>query len=157
MPTLAIADSMDLGSIPNGRYPFPLPRIFGQITSDRLSLSGQQIKAGDRLIANMEFRSAISRHYYSMYHAARAIVFVNHGGDDFQQHTVLSRNLPPTLTDYALRESQLTDARLLRNQADYDPYPAQLIDWEGDARSLSVTASEFVGACEDFALTNGYI
>jgi uncharacterized protein (UPF0332 family) len=167
MPTLAIADSMflyvgtlrksDLSSIPSGRYPLPMGRMIAQVVSDRLSLAGQQIQAGDQLITNLEFRSAISRHYYSMYHAARAIVFAHHVGDDFQKHMDLPRNLPSILTDVTLRETQLTNARLLRNQADYDPYPAQLSEWEPDARALSVTASDFVGGCEDFALSNGYI
>jgi uncharacterized protein (UPF0332 family) len=167
MPQLAIADSMflyigtlssvDFASIPAGRYPLPMTRMVSQITSDRLSLAGQQIQAGDQLILNEEFRSAISRHYYSMYHAARAIVFADNGGDDFQKHFELPRHLPSTLQDASKRETQLTNARLLRNQADYDPYPAQLTEWEPDARALSVIASEFVSGCEDFALTNGHI
>jgi uncharacterized protein (UPF0332 family) len=167
MPTLAPADSVflyigtlrqiDLSAIPTGRYPFPLAQMLSQVTSDRLSLAGQQIQAGDQLIANQEYRSAISRHYYSMYHAARAIVFAHHRGDDFQKHIDLPRNLPPSWVDVALREAQLTNARLLRNQADYDPYPAPLAAWEAEARALRVTASDFVSACEDFALLNGHI
>ena len=167
MPTLAISDSMllyigtltqhGIASIPSGRYPLPVSRMLSQVTSDRLWLAGEQLKAGDHLVAHSEFRSARSRHYYAMYHSARAIVFASYGGDDFQSHQKLPRNLPVAMADVVLRESQLSDARLLRNQADYDPYPAKQPDWEPDARALGVTASEFVSACEDFALMNGHV
>jgi uncharacterized protein (UPF0332 family) len=167
MPTLTITDSVllyvgtltqaNITSIPSGRYSLPMPRMIGQITSDRLWLAGDQIKAGDHLVLNGEFRSAISRHYYAMYHSARAIAFAHHGGDDFQSHHNLPRNLPSSLTDVLLRETQLNDARLLRNQADYDPYPSKQHEWEADARALGVVASEFVNACEDFALVNGHL
>jgi uncharacterized protein (UPF0332 family) len=167
MPVLAITDSVflyvgtlkktDMAAIPAGRYPFPMARMISRVVSDRLTLAGQHIQAGDQLIAGLEFRSSISRHYYAMYHAARAIVFAHNGGDDFQKHIDLPRNLPSTWSNVTLREAQLADARFLRNQADYDPYPAQLIEWEADARALSVTASDFVNACEDYALMNGHI
>ncbi|SFR71243.1 Uncharacterized protein, contains HEPN domain, UPF0332 family [Agromyces sp. CF514] len=131
--------------------------ILAQITSDRLVLAGVHLSAADNLLAGLQFRSSISRSYYAMYHAARAIAYASHGGDDYEKHSVLPRNLPGGLDQLALRESQLTDARLLRNQADYDPYPALAPDWEPDARSLYVTASEFVNACEDFSLDNGLV
>jgi uncharacterized protein (UPF0332 family) len=167
MPSLAIADSVllyvgtltkvDLASIPNGRYPLPVSRMMLQVTSDRLSLAGEQLLSGDRLVLDNQFRSAISRHYYAMYHAARAIVFGDFGGDDFQRHSQLPRHLPPSMTNVLQRETELTDARLLRNQADYDPYPSPPKGWEADSRAIATIASGFVGACEDFALMNGLV
>jgi hypothetical protein len=56
-----------------------------------------------------------------------------------------------------LREAELTDARLLRNQADYDCYPVGHASWEMDARALAATAAAFLVAFEDFALTNGHV
>lgn len=167
MPVLSIADStllyvstlkvVDVGAIPPGRFPLPVARLMSQVTSDRLALAGEQLRAGDELITGGQFRSAISRHYYAMYHAARAITYAHHGGDDHEQHSRLPRHLPATWHDLLLREGQLSDARLLRNQADYDPYPSSLNEWEAEARTLGATASGFVSASEDFALMNGYV
>ncbi|MFI0999990.1 HEPN domain-containing protein [Streptomyces galbus] len=128
-----------------------------QVVVDRLLLAGEHLRAGDKLLFDAQYRSAISRHYYAMYHAARAIVFAENRGDDYERHNVLPRNLPPGLPDSATRESELTDARLLRNQADYDAYPLNETEWEDDARTLAVTAANFLQACESFASTNGYI
>ncbi|MFF8100874.1 hypothetical protein ACF07S_14035 [Streptomyces sp. NPDC016640] len=92
-----------------------------------------------------------------MYHGARAIVFAENRGDDHERHNILPRNLPSAWVNAATRESELTDARLLRNQADYDAYPLNESDWEADARALAVTAANFLQDCEFFASTNGYI
>ncbi|MFG2538719.1 HEPN domain-containing protein [Streptomyces sp. NPDC048511] len=128
-----------------------------QVVADRLLLAGEKLRAGDHLLIGGEHRSAISRHYYAMYQAARAIVFAETGGDDYERHNILPRNLPPSLEDSAKREAELTNARLLRNQADYDVYPLSDSDWETDARSLASTAANFVQICETFASTNGHI
>lgn len=92
-----------------------------------------------------------------MYQAARAIVFAEVRGDDHERHNILPRNLPSNLVNAAARESELTDARLLRNQADYDVYPVSDSDWEDDARGLAVIAADFLQACDDFASMNGHI
>lgn len=155
---IATLKKVDILNLPAGRrYPLPLTQMVSQIVSDRFVLSGSQLATGDRLVFDLQYRASISRHYYAMYHAARAISFAFHGGDDHQAHSTLPRNLPHSMVDVGKREIELTDARLLRNLADYDPYPTQQSDWEADARALSVVASEFCQACEDFALQNGYI
>ncbi|WP_425319644.1 HEPN domain-containing protein [Actinoplanes philippinensis] len=104
------------------------------VVSDRLKLAGEHLQAGDSMVLAGHFRSAISRHYYAMYHSARAIVYAEEKGDDFERHSELPRHLPATLPDAPQWESRLTDARLLRNQADYDPYPSGAVEWEPDAR-----------------------
>ncbi|MFI2113153.1 hypothetical protein ACH489_01695 [Streptomyces rubiginosohelvolus] len=139
------------------RHPFPLAQLMRQVVSDRLFLAGEQLRAGDHLLLGGQHRSAISRHYYAMYQAARAIVFAETRGDDYERHNILPRNLPPTLEDSATREAELTNARLLRNQADYDVYPLSDSDWETDARALAATAVNFLQICETFASTNGHI
>jgi uncharacterized protein (UPF0332 family) len=155
---MATLKKVDISDLPTGRrYPLPLTQMVSQIVSDRLSLAGSQLATGDKLVFDLQYRASISRHYYAMYHAARAITFAFHGGDDHQAHSTLPRNLPSSLADVGKREIELTDARLLRNLADYDPYPTQQSEWQSDARSLSVIASEFCQACDDFALQNGYI
>ncbi|MFK0214786.1 HEPN domain-containing protein [Streptomyces sp. NPDC090298] len=128
-----------------------------QAVTDRLSLAGEHLRSGDHLLFAGQFRSAISRHYYAMYHAGRAIVYATNRGDDFERHHILPRNLPSGLPEKSKLEGELTNARLLRNQADYDAYPLNESDWAADSRSLSVTAANFLQACQDFASTNGYI
>lgn len=139
------------------RYPFPVAQMVQQAASDRLTLAGEHLRAGDHSLLGSRFRSSISRHYYAMYHAARAVVFAVTAGDDHERHSVLPRKLPASMTNRARRENELTSARLLRNEADYDPYPASESEWERDARTLSVIAAHFVQECEEFALLNGLI
>ena len=139
------------------KHPLPLAALIRQATSDRLQLAGYHLHAGDNLLFASHYRSAISRYYYAMYQAARAIVFAAHQGDDHEQHSVLPRKLPNNWPTASQREIELTDARLLRNQADYDCYPIVEAAWEIDARGLAVTAANFVQDCETYAITNGHI
>ncbi|MFC4562708.1 HEPN domain-containing protein [Nocardiopsis mangrovi] len=132
-------------------------QLLQQVVADRLLLAGEHLRSGDYLLRHLQYRSAISRHYYAMYHAARAIVFAENRGDDYERHNILARNLPSALPRSADRESELTDARLLRNQADYDAYPISEAQWEADSRTLAVTAARFLQECESFASMNGYI
>ena len=92
-----------------------------------------------------------------MYHSARAITFASFGGDDHERHNILPRNLPHDIAERGRLEIQLTEARLLRNQADYDPYPQSSTAWRADAQSLSATSAKFVQACEEYALEKGYL
>lgn len=156
---LSNCSSAQLTALQNGprRYPFPFLGMVRKVVSDRLALAGEHLRVGDQLVFALQFRSSISRHYYAMYHAARAIVFAETPGDDHQRHGDLPRHIPTGMANSAQREAELTAARLLRNEADYDPYPATSPDWEPDARQLSVTAADFVQACEYFALANGHI
>lgn len=154
--TSSAANIAALGST-GGRYPFPAAAMMRQVVSDRLTLAGDHLRADDELLLRALFRASIGRHYYAMYHGARAVTYAVTAGDDYEKHVVLPRNLPTSMVDVAARETELTDARLLRNQADYDPYPSINTDWETDARKLAGTAAAFLLACEDFALVNGHI
>ena len=75
------------------------------------------------------FRSAISRYYYSMYHALRAASYVHVPGDDHESHSDLPRNIPTDFPDRDHWSNQLKSAREFRNQADYDPYPTGIGAW----------------------------
>ena len=140
-----------------GRNGFPRVASTRQVTSDRFLLAAEHMRAGDTLLAANGYRTSIGRHYYAMYHSARAISFAHHGGDDFENHTKLSRNLPSTIVDCVDRETELTAARLLRNEADYETYPVSATAWQLEAIALSATAATFLQHCETFALENGYV
>lgn len=132
---ISTSKSAAISAIPTGggRYPFPISQLMQQVVIDRLLLAGEHLRAGDKLLFGTQYRSAISRHYYAMYHAARAIVFAENKGDDHERHNILPRNLPSTLPDSATRESELTDAHLLRNQADYDSVRHTFRLWHQEA------------------------
>ncbi len=68
-------------------------------------------------------RVAVGRYYYGMYHAMRAVVYFHVTGDDHEQHSVLPRSMPADFPDADFWKNALKDARLRRNEADYDPYP----------------------------------
>src|SRR5262249_27574992 len=59
-----------------------------QVTADQLRLAKEVLGTADKLLRSRpaQYRSAISRYYYSMYHAMRAVVYFAHGGDDHQKH-----------------------------------------------------------------------
>ncbi|PQZ87145.1 hypothetical protein CQ016_09350 [Arthrobacter sp. MYb222] len=135
----------------------PIDQLISQVVSDRLMLAGYHLQAGDGLLINGNYRTAISRHYYAMYHAARAITFAANKGDDYQRHMDLPAHLPQELIDRQTLSAELTSARLLRNEADYDLYPVNDGDWVSEARSLAGAASKFCEACENFALSEGYV
>ncbi|WP_127915751.1 hypothetical protein [Prescottella agglutinans] len=171
MPTLSTADelllsiagakSTAISSIPNfiGKG-FNSAKLISQVTSDRFDLAGEHLRIGDYFFRQGEFRASISRHYYAMYHSARAVVFAVVQGDDFQQHSVLPNNLPgdlPPSKAAAPWRDELTKARLTRNQADYDLYPLSKEKWEHDARNLAAIAPLFVSAFSDYALDKGLV
>lgn len=128
-----------------------------QVVTDRFALSGEHLRAGDHLLNDEQYRTAIGRYYYAMYHAARGVTFGIHGGDDFEKHSTLPRHLSATLDPQGSLALALTDARLLRNEADYDAYPNHDPAWRSDAVSLSAVATSFVADCKLFASSQGLI
>jgi hypothetical protein len=70
-----------------------------------------------------------------MYQAMRAAVYIAHGGDDHEEHSKLPSHVP---TDFPEQDWQtrLKDARLVRNDADYDPYPVANRDWAKRAKTM---------------------
>lgn len=169
MPVVTLFDGMllsiststaaDIAALPlsNSRYPMPVDQVVRKIVGDRLALAGTYLSAGDRLLREGHFRSAISRHYYAMYHAARAVAFGHYKGDDHERHSKLPRALPNSLDRIEELRNDLTEARFLRNQADYDPYPSVESEWDADARKLSSVAAAFCSYCDEYAQLNGLI
>jgi uncharacterized protein (UPF0332 family) len=136
---------------------FSTTNLMRQVVSDRLELAGNHLRTADTLAQSTLYRSAISRYYYAMYHAARAICFGYYKGDNYQRHGVLPNNLPPTLSNASRWKNELDDARLVRNMADYDLYPRATSDWKSDSMALAVSASEFLIECEEFAMNVGLV
>lgn len=128
-----------------------------QVCSDRLTLADSLVLTGNKLMKTRpaEYRSAISRFYYSMYHAARAVVYFKYDGDDHQEHSALPAKLPDDFPDTAVWQNALKDARGYRNDADYDPYPAALVSWRDIAKSLQGDAPRFAVIARTYLRGNG--
>lgn len=130
------------------RHPLPFNEMLNRVVTDRLALAGLHLRVGDLMLDAGQYRTSISRHYYAMYHAGRAIVFLDISGDDHEKHAVLPRHLPTDLPNTEAWQIELNEARLTRNMADYDLYPILASAWHDDATNLSVKAAQFIADCQ---------
>ena len=128
-----------------------------QVCADRLALATELLATGDKLLRSRppQYRSAISRYYYCMYHSARAVVYFSHGGDDFEKHSDLPGRVPTDFKDSTLWRNALKDARSYRNDADYDPYPASPQTWRAIALHLSANASGLLSEAKAYLKRKG--
>ena len=103
------------------------------------------------------YRGAISRYYYSMYHAMRACAFVSHQGDDHEQHSQLPQHVPNDFPSGHNWQNMLKDARDLRNRADYEPYPKSNTAWKLNALNLKKKADQLLSTSRNYLQTKGCI
>jgi uncharacterized protein (UPF0332 family) len=124
----------------------PLEDLRHQAASDRLGLAQLFHEAGDKALRSRppQFRTAISRYYYCMYHAMRAVVYFVNRGDDHDEHSVLPAKTPRDFSNAAVWQNRLKDARAQRNEADYDPYPQQEFEFSANARALRQTSDDLL-------------
>jgi uncharacterized protein (UPF0332 family) len=100
-------------------------------------------------------RDAISRAYYAMYHAARAVVYLVNQGDDHQEHDQLYKHLPSDFPNADTWKNELKEARLKRNEADYDFFPKSNLSFRSASLSLFAKAKEFHSECENYLQNRG--
>ncbi|MFI2557919.1 HEPN domain-containing protein [Nocardia farcinica] len=148
---ITLADKQTLGLYAEGvsmetRTSRVIADLRQQACADRLTLAASFLDAADKLRRARpgQYRSAISRYYYSMYHAARSVVYFAHGGDDHEKHSVLPTKLPNDFPSSSYWQNELKNARQNRNSADYDPYPTSWKHWQNLAKALSTTAPNFL-------------
>lgn len=112
---------------------------------DRIDLAKKFLRTATYLKNNgrSNYRSLMSRAYYSMYHAARATVYFMHGGDDHEEHSKLPTNLPDDFPNKNIWVNDLKLARLERNKADYDPYPND-IQFKSDSLNYLAKAHDLI-------------
>lgn len=125
--------------------------------TDRLALSHHFLESAARLrrMRPASYRNSASRSYYSMYHAARTISFVVHTGDDNQDHRDLHKGIPDEFPDSERWRNDLKEARLRRNEADYDPYP-KLDDEFADVSRIQLrVATDFLQVAEQYLKGKG--
>ncbi len=156
------ADKKTLGLMAEGVYlststARALPDLQEQSCADRLKFAREFLGAADKLTRSRpaQYRSAISRYYYAMYHAMRAVVYYTHGGDDHNAHRDLPGYVPQDFADSAQWQNALKDARAHRNDADYDPYPLDPKIWRDVALDLKVKSYQLIGLTEDYLRQKG--
>ena len=100
-------------------------------------------------------RDSISRSYYAMYHAARAVVYLAHQGDDHQEHDQLYKAIPSDFPDVEVWKNELKDARLKRNEADYEFFSETMGSFRPASGLLFDKATEFDVICTDYLRNRG--
>ena len=98
----------------------------------------------------VSYRLVVSRSYYAMYHAVRAVVFLSYGGDDHEAHDKLPGQFPTDFNDRATWENRLKTARLDRNRADYEPYPKSDTAFRATAFDTCRTAENLIHECRTY-------
>ena len=134
-----------------------LTELQHRVCVDRLDLATHFLAAGDKLsrARPSQPRSAISRFYYGMYHAMRAVVYFAEGGDDHEKHLILPKKTPADFPSAALWQNSLKDARERRNEADYDPYPASQSHFFRVSRALQGDAHGLVTESRNYLKSKG--
>lgn len=127
------------------------------VAQDRWRLAREQRRHANVMLRSPRppYRSAISRYYYTMYHSMRACSYIFHEGDDHEEHAKLPANIPGDFPNKGAWQNRLKDARLLRNRADYDPYPTADRAWQGSAKKMRVEAAEMLSVAKVYLVGKG--
>lgn len=135
----------------------PLDELREKAVSDRLALAAEFLETAARMQRTRppHYRDAVSRYYYSMYHAMRAAALYRYRGDDHSSHAELPGKTPADFPDSSLWQNELKNARELRNQADYDPYPAQGSYWKLRALQMGPVATRLVTVVRGYLASKG--
>lgn len=136
---------------------FDIGRLRELACIDRIEFAVRFLDAARQASLNPTpaYRLVLNRSYYAMYHAARAVVFFIHGGDDHEKHSELPRQLPKDFPNRPQWESDLTGARVRRNEADYGPYPKDETLFSLAATSQLALAEQFVPLASSYLRLKG--
>lgn len=123
-----------------------IDRLRARVAKDRLTLARSKLRDATQAASSTPalWRTAVSRAYYSMYHAARAATYLSYGGDDHEEHSALPGKLPVDFPDFEQWRNKLKNARYERNRADYDPYPVNEMEFEDICTALIQDATDFM-------------
>lgn len=150
-------DMLTAGAHLVGRTGYTVDQLREKAVRDRLEMA--RLLLGEaRLAASAvkpAYRTAVSRAYYAMYHAFRAVCFYIHNGDDYEKHDKLPSAIPRDFPACSQWENDLKRARYDRNRADYDPYPRSSRTFEATARDLLITASSSLAEAKDYLRAKG--
>lgn len=136
-----------------------ISQIIYLVAADRWRFAYEHKRHANKLLQLKPtvYRSAISRYYYAMYHAMRACAYVFYEGDDHEEHSKLPLHIPTDFPPAPGRDWQslIKDARLIRNRADYDPYPKSDRSWKVAAMSIKADADLLLLSSRNYLLSKG--
>jgi hypothetical protein len=92
----------------------------------------------------LDWRTRVSRAYYASYNASRAVRFFVYGqvANDVEDHKRVGE-LPNDFPDRDTWSTRLTDMRVDRNTADYDPWPDSRVGLKSRPEVNAQRAREF--------------
>ena len=85
----------------------------------------------------------------------RACAFICHEGDDYEEHSKLPLNIPPDFDTAVDWQNKLKDARLARNNADYEAYPKSDRAWQKTAEVIKSDADLLLTTSRNYLKTKG--
>jgi uncharacterized protein (UPF0332 family) len=134
-----------------------IEQLHEQASVDRMRLASGFLATGDRLVRGRPpmFRVAVGRYYYAMYHAMRAVVYFHIVGDDHEKHSDLPSWTPADFPRVDYWKNELKDARLRRNEADYDPYPTNDVEFRRVALEVRKSARELYEEARQYLAQKG--
>lgn len=137
---------------------YSIDALRDKAVSDRLQLANTILRSARSATnpPNASYRTAVSRAYYAMYHAFRAVSFFVNGGDDYEAHLALPKHIPNDFPMHISWENDLKDARLQRNQADYDPYPKNDLQFASMAQQLIPKAEDAIAVSRRYLRDKGW-
>lgn len=150
-------DDLKAGAEITARTGYSVSEMIEKATADRVKfavrLRAEAVEATG--LAVPRWRLAVSRSYYSMYHAARALCFFRHKGDDHEKHIELPKHLPKDFPAREYWENALKTARLQRNNADYLPYPIDEGSFRSTAEKQLRESAEFLPVVRGYLRSKG--
>ena len=125
--------------------------------ADRIQLAYDFRRRGNSLMRQSPplYRDAVSRFYYAMYHAMRAVVYFAERGDDHQEHRDLPPKTPSDFPQSSIWANDLKSARERRNSADYEPYPKTNESWRVRAEELQRRANALLPLAKAYLIRKG--
>ena len=140
------------------RTGYTIRELQEKATKDRLELSSAHLIDAKSALKSLmpAYRMSISRSYYSMYHAGRAVSFCANSGDDYQDHSKLPSGIPKDFPNRDIWENALKNARLERNRADYEPYPRNDAHFSDTANEQIQLAMEFLKLVKSYLHARGW-
>jgi uncharacterized protein (UPF0332 family) len=144
--TIAVLGNFQTGAYLHTTSGKSIDELMEQACKDRYALAKQILRHARMEIESQSprYRIVLARSYYSMYHSARAVVYLVKRGDDHESHSILPRHIPDDFPARDQWENDLKTARLERNKADYDPYPLSDKAYKQSAEIVYQSAKTFL-------------
>jgi uncharacterized protein (UPF0332 family) len=126
-------------------------------SADRLQLAYDFRRRGNALMRQSPplYRDAVSRFYYAMYHAMRAVIYFVEDGDDHEEHHQLPTKMPADFPRASSWANDLKSARERRNSADYEPYPKSNGSWQAHAEELQRRTNDLLPLAKTYLTRKG--